>query len=91
MDNHRIRILGDEILQLFYDSTLAGFKNRQGGGNEDGILTALETTALNLVGTKLAVLSACDTGIGKDITGEGIYGLRRALVIAGSESQVISL
>jgi CHAT domain-containing protein len=58
---------------------------------EDGILTALETTGLNLVGTKLVVLSACDTGVGKDTTGEGVYSLRRALVIAGSESQVISL
>jgi len=81
----------DDNPLLLSGLVLAGFKNRQGGGNEDGILTALETTALNLVGTKLAVLSACDTGIGKDITGEGIYGLRRALVIAGSESQVISL
>ncbi|HLO88845.1 MAG TPA: tetratricopeptide repeat protein [Nostocaceae cyanobacterium] len=72
---------------------LAGFKNRQinKNENENGILTALETTSLNLLGTKLVVLSACDTGVGKDTTGEGIYGLRRALVIAGSESQVISL
>jgi CHAT domain-containing protein/Tfp pilus assembly protein PilF len=69
----------------------AGYKQQQGGGNEDGILTAQETTLLNLIGTKLAVLSACDTGVGKDTTGEGIYSLRRALVIAGSESQVISL
>ena len=37
------------------------------------------------------MLSACDTGIGDVTTGEGIYGLRRALVIAGSESQLISL
>ncbi|MBW4572090.1 MAG: CHAT domain-containing protein [Tolypothrix carrinoi HA7290-LM1] len=70
---------------------LAGFKNYQGGGNQDGILTALETTSLNLLGTKLVVLSACDTGLGKETMKEGIYGLRRALVIAGSESQVISL
>jgi CHAT domain-containing protein/Tfp pilus assembly protein PilF len=68
----------------------AGLKPRQSGG-EDGILTALETTALNLVGTKLVVLSACDTGLGNISAGEGIYGLRRALVIAGSESQMISL
>ena len=70
---------------------LSGFKKQQGGGNEDGVLTALEVTTLNLVGTKMVVLSACDTGLGQDTTGEGIYGLRRALVIAGSESQVISL
>ncbi|MEY3401370.1 MAG: hypothetical protein RLZZ86_985, partial [Cyanobacteriota bacterium] len=70
---------------------LAGLKKPQVGSNENGILTALETTSLNLLGTKLVVLSACDTGIGKDSTGEGVYGLRRALVIAGSESQVISL
>ncbi|WP_375480518.1 CHAT domain-containing protein [uncultured Nostoc sp.] len=68
----------------------AGLKPRQSGG-EDGILTALETTALNLTGTKLVVLSACDTGLGNISAGEGIYGLRRALVIAGSESQMISL
>ncbi|MEO0970225.1 MAG: CHAT domain-containing tetratricopeptide repeat protein, partial [Cyanobacteria bacterium J06639_18] len=70
---------------------LSGYENRQGGGNEDGILTALETTALNLTGTKLVVLSACDTSLGQDQTGEGLYSFRRALVIAGSESQVMSL
>ncbi|HLP89825.1 MAG TPA: CHAT domain-containing protein [Nostocaceae cyanobacterium] len=70
---------------------LAGFKNPQINKNENGILTALETTSLNLLGTKLVVLSACNTGVGKDTIGEGVYGLRRALVIAGSESQVISL
>ena len=57
----------------------------------DGVFTAYEATFLNLSGTKLVVLSACDTGVGDITTGEGIYGLRRALVIAGSESQVISL
>ncbi|MGK7935249.1 MAG: tetratricopeptide repeat protein [Xenococcaceae cyanobacterium] len=69
---------------------LAGVEKRQSGG-DDGVFTAYEATLLNLVGTQLVVLSACDTGIGDISAGEGIYGLRRALVIAGSESQLISL
>ncbi|WP_287699514.1 CHAT domain-containing protein, partial [Microcystis sp. M165S2] len=69
---------------------LAGVKIGQSAG-DDGVLTALETTNLNLVGTKLVVLSACDTGKGDINIGQGVYGLRRALVIAGSESQLISL
>ncbi|MFM6511617.1 MAG: tetratricopeptide repeat protein [Microcystis panniformis] len=69
---------------------LAGVTIGQSAG-DDGFLTALETTNLNLVGTKLVVLSACDTGKGDIKIGQGVYGLRRALVIAGSESQLISL
>lgn len=60
-------------------------------GKDTGIVTALKTTALNLWGTKVVVLSACDTGVGEVKTGDGIYGLRRALVLAGSETQVVSL
>ncbi|KAF0249275.1 MAG: hypothetical protein FD167_1325 [bacterium] len=58
---------------------------------EQGIFTALKTTGLNLWGTKVVVLSACDTGVGEVKTGDGIYGLRRALVLAGSETQLMSL
>ena len=68
---------------------LAGANEHKEGDN--GILTALEVTGLNLWGTKLATLSACDTGVGEVKKGDGVHGLRRALALAGAETQVMSL
>ncbi|MDJ0583060.1 CHAT domain-containing protein [Crocosphaera sp.] len=70
---------------------LAGVQQRGDGDIENGLFTALEAVNLDLKGTQLIVLSACDTGLGTVETGEGIYGLRRSFVIAGSQTQIISL
>ena len=65
---------------------LAGANSRP-----DGIASARELASYDWWGTQLVVLSACQTGVGAVPSGEGVYGMRRALVLAGAQSQVVSL
>ena len=58
---------------------------------EDGFLTAEDVTGLDMLATDLVVLSACDTGLGETLVGEGVFGLRRAFVLAGARTLVMSL
>jgi CHAT domain-containing protein/Tfp pilus assembly protein PilF len=86
--------LEDPMLRsgLFFagaDRTLAGKPSAEGLDN--GVLTAMEAGNLNLRGTELVVLSACNTGQGDVKNGEGVFGLRRALEEAGAQSILMSL
>jgi len=69
--------------------TLAG--KSSGHDPDNGVLTSMEVSNLNLRGTELVVLSACDTGRGDIKNGEGVFGLRRALQEAGAQKVLMSL
>ena len=87
-------IIGDGLLQRS-GLAVAG-ANRRGdatsvAGAEDGILMAEEIASLDLSGVEWAVLSACDTGVGRVLAGEGVVGLRRAFEVAGAGTLIMSL
>jgi CHAT domain-containing protein len=70
---------------------MAGANHPEADPADDGYLTAAEITGINLQGTELVTLSACQSGAGAVQSGEGVYGLQRALTVAGARSMLLSL
>lgn len=68
-----------------------GLSNTLPAEAEDGLLNAVDVMGMDLLDTQLAVLSACGTGLGAIQVGEGVLGLRRAFVVAGAKTLVMSL
>ena len=90
----------------YYDSAIEDYNknplNRSGivfaganlnfeNDNDDGFLTALEISRLDLRGTELFVVSGCESAMGDLRIGEGIYGLKRSIAVAGAQSSLLSL
>jgi CHAT domain-containing protein/Flp pilus assembly protein TadD len=65
--------------------------NRSIAGVEDGLLLADEVSRMNLVGTELVVLSACESALGRMDNSEGVFGMQRAFKLAGAQTLVMSL
>src|SRR5262249_14441925 len=69
----------------------AGANHTATVGKGDAFLTALEVSELDLSKAEMVVLSACETGLGKRESWEGLLGLQRAFQVAGAKTTVASL
>lgn len=85
------RVLAGRAPGLLSGLVCAGVNAAPEEGRDDGYLTADEVGWLDLSQVELVVLSACETGLGRSESGEGLLGLRRAFELAGAKTVVSSL
>ncbi|MEI9917997.1 MAG: CHAT domain-containing tetratricopeptide repeat protein [Bacteroidota bacterium] len=84
-------LLRSGLLMSGASATISGTNNVDLSSNDNGIVTAYEVMNMNLDGTALIILSACETGLGEVKAGEGVYGLQRAFLVAGANALIMSL
>jgi CHAT domain-containing protein len=71
--------------QITWDKGIIGYDK------SDGIINGLEIASTNLTNTELVVLSACNSGRGKIVNREGVYGLQKGFKLAGAKSILYTL
>ena len=76
---------------LFFSGANIGLKGEELPDDvEDGVLTALELSNMNLGHVDMVVMSACESGLG-ETSGEGVFGLQRGFKLAGANTLLMSL